>query len=132
MSNAPSEREDAPESAVGLGAAIQEKVNEYSLLVGPVEQAIRDMQLTRGMLRARAEEEINALSPPLAALTEALEISTLDLLMAQDRAAFLQSAVARAGLPIEEVRRLLSLGGGEAAGGDAREDLRALNLPEGA
>lgn len=129
MSNAPSERSDAPESAptAGLGATIQEKVNEYTLLVAPVEQAIRDMQLTRGMLRARAEEEINSLSPPLAALTEALDISTLDLLMAEDRAAFLRGAVARAGLPVEEVQRLLNV---SAAGEMAQEELRALNLPE--
>src|SRR5919202_532911 len=88
-----------------LVGAIQEKVNEFGVLVAPVERAIRELQLARGMLRARAEDEINALSPALAALSEALEISTLDLLTANDRAAFLRDAVSRSSLPVEEIRR---------------------------
>lgn len=105
--------------------AVQEKVNEYSVLVAPVERAIRDLQLSRGMLRARAEDEIHALSPALAALSEVLEISTLDLLTAPDRAGFLQQAVERSALPIETIRdRIL------AAGAGAGEQLKALGLPE--
>lgn len=109
----------------GPGAAIQEKVNEYAVLVAPVEQAIRELQLARGMLRARAEDEINILSPALAALSDALDVSTLDLLSAGDRAAFLREAVARSPLPVEEIRRRV-LG---AAGAGANEQLRALGLP---
>lgn len=103
--------------------AVQEKVNEYRFLVAPVEQAIRELQLARGMLRARAEDEIHALSPALAAISEALGISTLDLLTAPDRAAFLREAVERSAVPIESVReRVLASGAGE--------QLKALGLPE--
>ena len=105
-------------------SAVQEKVNEYSFLVAPVEQAIREMQMARGMLRARAEDEINALSPALAALSETLGVSTLDLLTSQDRAAFLQEAVSRARVPLDEIRqRVLEAGAG------AGEHLQALGLP---
>lgn len=110
-----------------MTGVIQEKVNEYGVLVAPVEQAIRELQLARGMLRARAEDEINALSPALAALAEALEISTLDLLTASDRAAFLRDAVARSPLPVEEIRQRVLV-----AGAGAGEQLRALGLPEAA
>ena len=104
--------------------AVQEKVNEFGVLVAPVEQAIRELQLARGMLRARAEDEIHALSPALAALSEALGVSVLDLLTAADRGAFLKEAVAKSALPVEEIRdRIL------AAGVGAGEQLRALGLP---
>ena len=105
--------------------SIQEKVNEYSVLVAPVEQAIRELQLARGMLRARAEDEIHALSPGLAELSEALGISTLDLLTASDRAGFLRDAVAHSQVPVEEIRRRVL-----QAGAGAGEQLRALGLPE--
>ena len=110
--------------ARGEAGAIQEKLSEYRVLVAPVEQAIREMQLARGMLRARAEDEINALSPALAALAEALDISTLDLLTATDRAGFLREAAARSQMPVDEVRRRVL-----AAGGGAGEQLQALGLP---
>ena len=110
-----------------MGETIQEKVNEYGVLVAPVEQAIRELQLARGMLRARAEDEINTLSPALAALSDALNVSTLDLLTAADRAAFLREAVARAPLPVEEIRRRVL-----EAGAGAGEQLRALGLPDAA
>lgn len=114
--------QDRPIRVMG---AVQEKVNEYSVLVAPVEQAIRELQFAQGMLRARAEDEINALSPALSALSEALGISTLDLLTAADRAQFLRDAVAAAEIPVAEIRlRVL------AAGAGAGEQLRALGLPE--
>jgi hypothetical protein len=122
MSSLPSEVEQQRTSVVG---AVQEKLNEYGVLVAPVEQAIRELQLARGMLRARAEEEINTLSPALAALSEALDISTLDLLTASDRTQFLREAVARAQVPVDEVRRRVL-----EAGAGAREQLHALGVPE--
>lgn len=128
MPSAPTEveSETTTDPAAELQNALQEKVNEYGILVAPVEQAIRDMQFVRGMMRARAEDEINALSPPLAALTEALGISTLDLLTASDRAAFLREAVAHTQLPVEEIRRRVL-----EASSDVREDLLALGIPDG-
>jgi hypothetical protein len=107
--------------------AVQEKVQEYGLLVAPVERALRELQLTRGMLRARIEEEIHGVSPALAALSETLGISTLDLLTAADRAQFLRDAVSAARVPVEEVRRRLV-----EAGAGSGEQLKALGLPEAA
>ena len=119
-----SSESDCP-PARAVGAAVMEKVNEYGLLAAPVERAIRELQLTRGMLRARVEEEIHTLSPALAVLSETLNISTLDLLTAPDREQFLRDAVASANIPVEEIgRRVL------AAGTGAGEQLQALGLPE--
>ncbi|MFY7953196.1 MAG: hypothetical protein ACOVT5_11880 [Armatimonadaceae bacterium] len=106
-----------------LPAPLQEKINEYRFLIAPVENAIRDLQLTRGMLRARAEDEIHAISPALATISEALGISTLDLLTAPDRDRFLREAVERSQVPIDSLReRVLESGGGE--------QLKAIGLPE--
>ena len=116
----------AGEVGTSVGA-VQDKVNEYTILAAPVEQALREMQLARTMLRARAEDEINALSPALAVLSEMLDVSTIDLLTADDRAAFLQEAVRRARVPVGEIRqRVLDAGAG------AREQLQALGLPQDA
>ena len=105
--------------------AVQEKVNEYRVLVAPMENAIREIQHGRGLLRARAEDEIQQLSPALAALTDALGVSTLDLLTAKDRSAFLQDAVLRCPLTVEEIHHRI-----RAAGIGAGDELRALGLPE--
>ena len=105
--------------------AVNTKLNEDSFLMAPVEQAMRELQLHRGMLRARAEEEIHALSPALATLSEALEISTLDLLTAPDRSAFLADALHRSQLSIDTIReRLLACGESDS------ESLKVLGLPE--
>lgn len=109
-----------------VASSIQEKVNEYSVLVAPVEHALRELQLARGMLRARAEDEILALSPALAAISETLGISVLDLLLSKDREAFLREAVEHAALPVDVIRdRILT-----AAGAGGGEQLKALGLPE--
>jgi hypothetical protein len=84
--------------------AVQDKMSEYRVLVAPVEQAIKELQLARGMLRARAESEIHAIAPALAALSDALNISTLDLLLAPDRQAFLREAFSASGISPEAVR----------------------------
>jgi hypothetical protein len=109
-----------------VGESVQEKLNEYSVLVAPLERVIRDLQLHREMLRARTEDELNDLSPVLAALSDALNISTLDLLMAPDREAFLRDAVARAQMPVEDLRRRVLDAGAESS----EEQLKALGLPE--
>ena len=109
-----------------LAGSVQEKLNEYSVLVAPLERVIRDLQLHREMLRARTEDELNDLSPLLAALSGALNISILDLLTAPDREAFLRSAVERAQVPLDEIRRRVL----EAGAGAGEEQLKALGLPE--
>jgi hypothetical protein len=123
MSSTPPELElDRP----SVGESVQEKLNEYSVLVAPLERIIRDLQLHREMLRARTEDELNDLSPVLAALSDALDISTLDLLMAPDREAFLRDAVARAQMPVEDIRRRVLDAGADMG----EEQLKALGLPE--
>lgn len=123
MSSTPPELElDRP----SVGESVQEKLNEYSVLVAPLERIIRDLQLHREMLRARTEDELNDLSPVLAALSDALGISTLDLLMAPDREAFLRDAVARAQMPVEDIRRRVLDAGADMG----EEQLKALGLPE--
>lgn len=113
--------------AVSVTGAVQEKLNEYAVLAAPIEQAIREMHLAQTMLRARAEDEINALSPALAALADALNVSTVDLLTAPDRETFLRDAVNRSGISLEQLRRRVF----EAETG-APEQLRALGLLEAA
>ena len=98
----------ATEQNDAADGAVLEKLNEYRVLVAPVERAIRELHLARGMLRARAEDEINALSPALGALAEALGISTLDLLTSSDRSRFLHEAVLRSELPVDEIRRRIA------------------------
>jgi hypothetical protein len=123
MSSTPPEMDlDRP----SVGETVQEKINEYSVLVAPLERVIRDLQLHREMLRARTEDELNDLSPVLAALSDALNISTLDLLMAPDREAFLRDAVAKVQMPVEEIRRRVL----EAGAGAGEDQLKALGLPE--
>ena len=112
------------EQSLDVAGSVQEKVNEYRILAAPVEQAIREMQLAKGMLRARAEEEINTLSPVLSVLSDVLGVSTLDILLAKDREAFLQQAVAQSGLSVTEIRDRMV-----AAEVGAGEQLRALGLP---
>ncbi len=88
----------------GAATVVLDKMSEYRILVAPVEQAIKELQLARGMLRARAESEIHTIAPALAALSEALGISTLDLLLAPDRQLFLRDAFAASGVSPESVR----------------------------
>jgi hypothetical protein len=88
----------------------------------PVEQAIRELQLAAACCAARAEDEINTLSPALAALSEALDISTLDLLTAPDRAAFLREAVAS--VPAAGRRDPAARAGGGAGCGRAAQRAR--------
>lgn len=92
------------ETGISAAGAVQDQMSEYRVLVAPVEQAIRELQHARGMLRARAESEIHAIAPALAALSEALNISTLDLLLAPDRQLFLREAFAQGGESPEAVR----------------------------
>ena len=103
--------------------AVEEKVNEYRVLIAPLENTLRELQLLRGMLQARTADEIEAISPALAALTDALGVSTVDLLTAKDRAGFLREAVASSPHSVEEIyQRIRAVGAGE--------ELKALGLPE--
>jgi hypothetical protein len=108
------------------GIAVRDKMTEYRLLVAPVEQAINELHHARGLLRARAESEIHAIAPALAALSEALQISTLDLLLAPDRQVFLQEAFAASNVSPEAVREKVLA----AASGGTAETLGLLSAED--
>lgn len=106
-------------------AKVREKLNEYLTLLSPLERAENDILLAHRMLKARTEDEINALSPVLAVLSDSLRVSSVDLLLASDHKAFIQEAIAASGLSEEELYgRLIS------ASSTAREDLRLLGFGE--
>jgi hypothetical protein len=104
---------------------IQEKLREYLTLVGPLDRAGAEIELSRKMIRARTEDELHQIAPALGALSEVLGISSIDLLLARDRRAFVQDAVERSGLSIDEVR--LRLSDGQST---ARDDLKLLGFGE--
>lgn len=107
------------------GARIQEKLDEYRAMLGPLERAEGELALARRMLRARTEDELHQIAPALAALSDALRVSTLDMLLAEDRMRFLQEAVDRSGLHPDEIRRRVI-----RASSTAREDLKLLGFGE--
>ena len=109
------------------GARVQEKLGEYAVMVAPIERGLRELQLAREMLRARTEDEINAASPALAALSDLLQVSSLDLLLAPDRHQFLQDALTRSGVSLEDARQCVL-----EAENDSGEQMQALGLPEAA
>lgn len=107
--------DEVSEQGESAAEVVQDKMSEYRILVAPVEQAIKELQHARGMLRARAESEIHAIAPALAALSEALNVSTLDLLLASDRQAFLRDAFAVSGVSPDTVReKVLAASSGSA------------------
>jgi hypothetical protein len=107
------------------GALVREKLNEYLMMLAPLDRAEQDISFARRMLRARTEEELHHIAPALGALSDALRVSTLDLLLAPDRVAFVEEAVARSGLTVDEIRRRLV-----ETGPTAREDLKMLGIGE--
>lgn len=107
------------------GSLIQEKVNEYRVMSAPIERAQEDLALSRRMLHARYEEEIVTLAPALGALAEMLRVSALDMLLAADRVSYLEAAVHRSGLSVDDIsRRLID------SSATARDDLRLLGFGE--
>ncbi|MDQ2687543.1 MAG: hypothetical protein M3Y28_06705 [Armatimonadota bacterium] len=108
-------------------AGLAEKVNEYRLMNAPLEQAIRELEYAQTLLRARAESDIAQTVPALGALADILDISTLDLLMAPDRLAFVHETMARQNISADELaQQMRALG----ATPQSRDDLKALGLPE--
>ncbi|HEX5324389.1 MAG TPA: hypothetical protein VFW40_11425 [Capsulimonadaceae bacterium] len=110
-----------PES---ISTYLDEKVAEYRILAAPLERAAQEMEYARQLLRARTESEIAEDVPALGALSEILDISLLDLLMAPDRYGYVQRAMAHAGLTSEDVLQQLRALGPPPA----REELDALGL----
>ena len=110
-----------------ISAGLTEKVNEYRVMAAPLEQAIRELEYAQTLLRARAESDIALTVPALGALADILDISTLDLLMAPDRLAFVHAAMDRQGLTSDDVtQQMRSL----VASPQSRDDLKALGIGE--
>src|SRR5579875_983997 len=109
-----------------LSAGLVEKVNEYRVMSAPLEQAMRELEYAQTLLKARAENDIAQTVPALGALAEILNISTLDLLMAPDRLAFVHEAMARQGLTAAELTQQMHA----LASPQSRDDLKALGFGE--
>ena len=114
--------------------ALTEKVNEYRVMAAPLEQAMRELEYAQSLLKARAESDIAQTVPALGALSDILDISPLDLLMAPDRLAFVHAAMERQGLTADDVaRQMRSLSGPDgtpAPPADLRDGLHALGLSD--
>src|SRR5438067_1914891 len=106
-------------------AQVREKLNEYLTLLAPLERAENDILLAHRQLKMRTEDEINVLSPALAVLSESLNVSSVDLLLADDSTAFVRDALDSSGMSVEELRGRLI-----AASSTAREDLKLLGFGE--
>jgi hypothetical protein len=110
-----------------LSAGLAEKVNEFRIMNAPLEHAMRELEYAQTLLKARAESDIAQTVPALGALADILDISTLDLLMASDRHAFVHDAMARQGLSAEDVTlQMRSLD----ASPESHDDLKALGIAE--
>ncbi len=111
-----------------LSAGLAEKVNEYQVMSAPLDQAMRELEYAQTLLKARAESDIAQTVPALGALADILDISSLDLLMAHDRLAFVHEAMQRQGLTEQDVaqqmRALVS------SDDQSRNDLKALGIGE--
>jgi len=110
-----------------ISAGLAEKVNEYRMMSAPLQQAISELEYAQTMLKARAESDIAQTVPALGALADILDISSLDLLMAPDRIAFLQEAMERRGISADEVgQHMRSI----VESPQSRDDLKALGFGE--
>jgi hypothetical protein len=110
-----------------ISAGLAEKVNEYRMMSAPLQQAISELEYAQSMLKARAESDIAQTVPALGALADILDISSLDLLMAPDRIAFLQEAMERQGLTADEVGRQMR---GLIGSPQTQDELKALGIGE--
>ena len=104
---------------------IQEKLREYLTMAAPLDRAEAEVALARRMLRARTEEELHHIAPALGVLSESLDVSTLDLLLADDQIGFIHRALERSGMSLHELRtRLIE------SSSTAREELKLLGFGE--
>ena len=114
-------------AAQEISNGLEEKVNEFKLMSAPLDRMMQDLEYAQALLKARAESDIAQTVPALGALAEILDISSLDLLMAPDRIAYLHGAMTRQGLTTDEVgQQMRAL----VASQQSRDELKALGLPE--
>ena len=109
--------------AIDNGSLIREKLNEYLMTIAPLERAEEEIAFSRRMLRVKTEEEIHQISPALAALAEALNVSTIEMLLAPDRVSFVKRALEKSSISMEEITdRLIE------ASSTAKEDLKLFGF----
>ena len=114
------------ETYIGNMDLVRERLNEYLLMLAPLKRAADEVSMSQKMLRAKTEEEIHEIAPALGALSDALNVSAIDILLAGDQIAFVHEAVERSPLTIEEIRiRLLE------ASSTAKEELKLLGFGDG-
>ena len=107
-----------------LSEFLSSKIGEYRIMAAPLERAAREMDYTHQLLRSKIESEIVEQVPALGALSDILDISILDMLMAPDRYRFVSDALERAGLSSQDVlQQLRALGPPPKS-----EELEALGL----
>ena len=104
---------------------LTEKLSEYRIIAGPLDRAVAEMDYARNLMKAKLESEIAEHVPALGALADILEISIIDLLMAQDRRQFIQKAMTDSGLSTEDVMQQL-----RSLAPPSHEDLHALGLEQ--
>jgi hypothetical protein len=94
-----------------VSAFLAEKLAEYQVLSAPLERAHSEIDLSKQLLRARLEVEIEEHVPALAQIADILDFSVMDLLLSADRTQFVNQAMFKTGLSSDEVlRQLRSLG----------------------
>jgi hypothetical protein len=107
-----------------VGEFLSNKVGEYQVLAGPIERAARELDLSHQLIRAKVESEITEEIPVLGNLSEILDVSILDMLLAPNRYEFIHAALERAGITSQELVQQI-----RALGSPARtEELDALGL----
>jgi len=95
----------------GISTFLAEKLSEYNVLAAPLERAHAEIDLSQKLLRAKLESEIAERIPALGVLSEILDFSIIDLLVADDRQQFIHQAMVESGLTSDEVlRELRALG----------------------
>jgi 5-formyltetrahydrofolate cyclo-ligase len=104
---------------------IQDMLNEYLMLLAPLARADEEISMTRKMLQVKTEEDIHKVAPALKLVSEVLNISTIDLLLANNKTEFLMDALNKSGMSMEDMRERL-LKHSETT----RDDLKLLGLPD--
>ena len=104
---------------------IQEMLNEYLMLLAPLARADDEINMARKMLQVKTEDDIHKIAPALRLVPEVLNISTIDLLLANNKTEFLMDALNKSGISVDDMReRLLKYSE------TTRDDLKLLGLPD--
>jgi len=92
-------------------------------MLGPLQRASEEVDISKKMLKAKTEEEIREVAPALGALAEVLNVSSIDILLAEDQRAFIQEAMERSTVTVAEIRDHML-----EASSSAREEMKLLGF----